>query len=123
MTKPQSYWIDRPMIATWPGRILALVMLIIPDIARGEARDLWNIAWVHATYFGLAAVMYLILMGITRIPRERMFAAIALSIGVVVVVVLADVFLPDPWKVAVLATIVLFGFFGQGLWHRFAHKA
>ena len=56
MTEPQAYWIDRPMISTWPGRVLALVMLIIPDIARGEARDLWNTAWVHATYFGLAAV-------------------------------------------------------------------
>ena len=62
-------------------------------------------------------------MGITRIPRQRMFAAIALSASVVAVVVLADAFLPDPWKLAVLATIVLIGVFGQGLWDRFARQA
>jgi hypothetical protein len=41
MDSESKRWIDRPMYATWPGRILFLLVLVVPDILKTVAPGLW----------------------------------------------------------------------------------
>lgn len=122
MSEPQTYWIDRPMISTWPGRALAIVLLIAPDIARTEVPDLWRSPWVHGSYYGASVAIYAALMAATRIPAERMYSAVAVFIALAIVVALAQVFLPADGALGVIGVIVVIAL-ALGWRDRFVRKS